>query len=111
MEELRRAHERHLEERRAAERGKEEQRKTRARAEREQRMRLAAERAKAGLSSTPRSTPAPWPLGLPFTGTDDAAARARCEAEKSASLEQAADHSAHLRQQSCAGWRRSGWQS
>jgi hypothetical protein len=99
MEDLRRAHERHLEEERAAEREKGKQRKARAKAEREQRMRVAVERAQAGSSSTPRSTPAPWPQGLPFTGADDAAARARREAEKSASFEQAAEHTARLRQQ------------
>jgi predicted house-cleaning NTP pyrophosphatase (Maf/HAM1 superfamily) len=99
MEELRRAHERHLEEERAAEREKEKQRKARAKAEREQRMRVAAERARASSSSAPSSTPAPWPQGLPITGADDAAARARREAGKSASLDQAAEHLARLRYQ------------
>jgi hypothetical protein len=36
---------------------------------------------------------------MPITGTADAAAHARREADKSASLEQAAEHSARLRQQ------------
>jgi hypothetical protein len=62
-------------------------------------MRVAAERAQAGSSSTPSSTPAPWPQGLPITGAGDAAARARRGAEKSASLEQAAEHLARLRLQ------------
>jgi hypothetical protein len=99
MEDLRRAHEQRVEEELAAEREKEKQRKARAKAEREQRMRVADERAQAGSSSAPSSTPAPWPQGLPITGPDDAAARARREAEKSAMLEQAAEHIARLRQQ------------
>jgi predicted house-cleaning NTP pyrophosphatase (Maf/HAM1 superfamily) len=99
MQQLRRAHEGHVEEERAAEREKEKQRKARAKAEREQRMRVAAKRAQPGSSSAPSSTPAPWPQGLPITGADDAAARARREAGKSASLEQVAEHLARLRQQ------------
>jgi hypothetical protein len=100
MEGLRRAHDRHVEEELAAEKDKEKQRKARADAERSRREQTKAERAKAG-SSTPRSsrTPAPWPQGLPMTGMVDAAAKARHEAVKSASLEQAAEHSARLRQQ------------
>jgi hypothetical protein len=96
MEELRRKHEMHLEEERAAEKAKDEKRQARAKAGRERRKRAAAERAQAGSSSTPSSTPAPWPQGLPMTG---AAAQARRETDQSASLEQAAEHSAHLRQQ------------
>jgi exonuclease VII large subunit len=101
MEELRRAHERHVEEERAAEREKEERRRARAKVERERRNRVAAAQARAGSSSTlsSSSTPAPWPQGLPITGTPDAAAEARREANKSASLEQAAEHSARRRQQ------------
>jgi hypothetical protein len=99
MEELRRAHERHVEEERAVERAKEERRKARAKEERERRE-AAAERAQAGASTpSSSSTPAPWPQGMPITGAADAAAQARREEEKSASLEQAAKHSARLRQQ------------
>jgi hypothetical protein len=99
MEELRRAHERHLEKERAADKEKEERRKARAKDERERRDRAAAERARAGSSNhSNRSAPAPWPQGMPITGAADAAAEARREADKSASLEQAAEHSTHLRQ-------------
>jgi hypothetical protein len=101
MEGLRRAHDRHVEEERAAEKDKEKQRKARADAERKQREQAKAERAKAGSSSTPRSsrTLAPWPQGLPITGVVDAAAKARHEAVKSASLEQAAEYAARLLKQ------------
>jgi hypothetical protein len=99
MDLLRLAHERHVEEERAADKEREDLRKARAKAEREQRMRAAAERAQAGSSSAPNSTPAPWPHGLPITGATDAAAHARREAGKSVSLEQTAEHRAHLRQQ------------
>jgi hypothetical protein len=97
MEELRRKHETLVEEERAAEQEKEERRKARAKAERERR---DQERAHAESSSTPSSssTPAPWPQGMPITGALDAAAHARREADKGASLEQAAEHSARLRQ-------------
>lgn len=97
MEELRRAHELHLEEERAAEKEKEVRRKARAKAEREQRERAAAQ---AGSSSTQSSssTPAPWPHGLPITGAADAAAHARREADKGVSLERAAGHSARFRE-------------
>jgi hypothetical protein len=99
MEELRRAHDRHAEEERAAEKEKEERRKARAKEERELRQ-AAEQRAQARLSSAPSSTntPAPWPQGMPITGEPDAAPNARREAGKSASLEQAAEHSARLRQ-------------
>jgi hypothetical protein len=50
MEELRLAHERHLEEERAAEKERKERRKARAKNERERRDRAAAERARAGAS-------------------------------------------------------------
>jgi hypothetical protein len=102
MEELRRKHERHAEEDRAAEMEKEERRKVRAQAERVRRSRAVAEQAQAGSSSTPSSgsiTSAPWPQRLPITGAADAATNACREADKRASLEQAAEHSAHLRQQ------------
>jgi hypothetical protein len=100
MEELRRAHDGHVEEERAADKEKEEKRKARAKDERERRDRAAAERAQAG-SSTPSSsnTPAPWPQGMPITGAADAATHARRVAGKGASLEQVAEHSARLRQQ------------
>jgi hypothetical protein len=101
MEELRRAHDRHLEVERAAEKEKEERRKARAKDERERRDRTAAERAQAGSLSIPSSssTPAPWPQGVPITGAVDAAAQARRAAGKSASLEQVSEHSTRLRQQ------------
>jgi hypothetical protein len=38
------------------------------------------------------------PQGPPISGAADAAAQARREADKSASLEQAAEHDSHLRQ-------------
>jgi hypothetical protein len=100
MEELRRKHDALVEEERAADKEKEERRKARAKDERERRDRAAAERAQAGSSLTPRNnTPAPWPQGMPITGTADAAAHARRAAGKSASLEQVAEHSARLRKQ------------
>jgi hypothetical protein len=101
MQELRRKHEMHVEEEGAAEKDKEKQRKARTKAEWEQRDRKAAERARAGSSSTASSssTPAPWSQGMPITGAANAAAHARREAHKSPSLEQAAGHSARLRQQ------------
>jgi hypothetical protein len=99
MEELRRAHERHVEEERAAEKKKEELRKARAKAERKRRDRAAAERAQAGSQSTPSRTPAPWPQEMNLTCEPDTAADARRVATKSASLEQAAEHSARLCQQ------------
>lgn len=69
-------------------------------AEREQRDRAATERAQAGLlSNRSSSSPAPWLQGLPIPGATDAAAEARREAEKAASLEQVAEHGARLRRQ------------
>jgi hypothetical protein len=95
-DELRRAHEQHLEEEHAAEKEKEERRKARAKDERERR-----ERAQVGPSSTlsSSSAPAPWPQGQPLAGMADAAAHARRIAGKGTSLEQVAEHSAQLRQQ------------
>jgi hypothetical protein len=97
MEDLRRKHQMHEDKKLAAEKEKKERRNARAKAERDRRDRTAAERAQAGSSSTP-STPAPWPRGLSITGAVDAATQARRVADKGASLEQAAEHSARLRQ-------------
>lgn len=85
----------------ATEKEREKQRKVRVKAERERREQEEAERAQARPSSTPSSskTRAPWPKGMPITGTADAAARARREADKSASLERVTQHTARRRQQ------------
>jgi hypothetical protein len=101
MEKLRRKHDAIVEKERAAEKEKEERRKARAKDERERRDQAAAERERTGSSSIPSNsnTPAPWPQGMPITGPAGAAAEARREAEKGALLEQAAEHSARLRQQ------------
>lgn len=91
---------RHVEVERTAGKDKVKRRKARAKEEREQ---GAAHRPGSGqagsswllvdLEQHPRAS---WPQGLPMTGD---AVHARREAGKSASLEQAAEHSARLRQQ------------